>query len=77
MQHWADTNEQNATEIDTQINELEDSFQDCDINAMSTRSTNRSTDGSFNGSFDRSSSKSSSYNSSFNSRPNFRNNNGY
>ena len=36
--------EQNATKIDTQINELDDSFQDCDINAMSTRSTNRSAD---------------------------------
>ena len=44
--------EQNAMKIDTQINELDDSFQDCDINAMSTRSTNRSADGSFNGSFD-------------------------
>ena len=27
--------------IYTPINELDDSFQDCDINAMSTRSTNR------------------------------------
>ena len=45
-------NEQNPTKIDTQINELDDSFQDCDINAMSTRSTNRSADGSFKGSFD-------------------------
>ena len=69
--------EQNATKIDTQINELDDSFQDCDINAVNTRSTSRSTDGSFNGSFNRSSSRNSSYNSSFNSRPNFRNNNGY
>ena len=34
--------EQNAMKIDTQINELDDSFQDCDKNAMSTRSTNRS-----------------------------------
>ena len=32
--------EQNPTKIDTQINELDDSFQDCDINTMSTRSTN-------------------------------------
>ena len=70
-------NEQNPMKIDTQINELDDSLQDCDINAMSTRSTNRSADGSFNGSFDRSSSKNSSYNSSYNSRPNFRNNSGY
>ena len=30
-------NEQNTTRVDTQINELDDSFQDCDINAMSTR----------------------------------------
>ena len=70
-------NKQNITKIDTQINELDDSFQDCDINAMSTRSTNRPADGSFNGSFDQSSSRNSSYNSSFNSRPNFRDNNGY
>ena len=73
-------NEQNAPKIDTQINELDNPFQDCDINAMSTRLTNRATDSSFNGSFDRSSSNSrnnsynSSYNSSQNSRPNFRNN---
>ena len=66
--------EQNATKIDTQNNELDNSFQDCDINAVSTRSTNRLTDRSFNGSFDRSSSTNSSHNSSFNSRPNFRNN---
>ena len=45
---------QSCTKIETQINELEDSFQDCDINAMNTRSTNRSGDGSFNGSFNRS-----------------------
>ena len=76
-------NEQNTTKIDTQIYKLDDSFQDCDINAMSTRSTNRLADSSFNGSFDRSSSNSrnnsynSSYNSSHNSRPNFRSNNGY
>ena len=72
-------NKQNTPKIDTQIN----SFQDCDINAMSTRSANRSADGSFNRSFDRSSSNSrnnsynSSYNSSQNSRPNFRNSSGY
>ena len=69
--------EQNATKIDTQINELDDSFQDCDINAVSTRSTYRSTDRSFNDSFNRLSSRNSSHNSSFNSRPNFRNNSGY
>ena len=50
-------NNQNCTKNETQINELDDSFQDCDINAMNTRSTNRSTDRSFNGSFDRSSSR--------------------
>ena len=33
--------EQNNTRIDTQINELDDSFQDCDINAINTRATNR------------------------------------
>ena len=68
-------NEQNNTRIDTQINELDDSFQDCDINAMNTRVTNRSTDGSHNGSFDRSGSRNSSLNSSYNSRPIYRNNN--
>ena len=70
-------NKQNPMKIDTQINELDDSFQDFNINTMSIRSTNRSVDGSFNGSFDRSSSRNSSYNSSYNSRPNFRNNSGY
>ena len=45
-------NEQNSTKIDTQINELDDSFQDCDINTMNTRSTKRSANGSFNGSSD-------------------------
>ena len=67
-------NEQNNTRIDTQINELDDSFQECDINAMNTRATNRSTDGSHNGSFDRSGSRNSSLNSSYNSRPSYRNN---
>ena len=67
-------NEQNNTRIDTQINKLDDSFQECDINAMNTRSTNRSTNGSHNGSFDRSGSRNSSLNSSYNSRPNYRNN---
>ena len=70
-------NEQNPTKIDTQINKLDDLFQDCDINAMNTRSTNRSADGSFNRSFDRSSSRNSPCNSSYNSRPNFRSNSGY
>ena len=68
-------NDTNGTKIDTQINELDDSFQDCNINALNTRSTYRSGDGSLNGSFDRSSSRSSSHNSSFNSRPSFRSNN--
>ena len=57
-------NDQSRTKIDTQINELSDSFQEYDINAMNTRSTNRSGDGSWNGSFDRSSSKNNSFNSS-------------
>ena len=69
-------NEQ-PTKIETQINELDDSFQDCDINAVSTRSTNRPSDGSFKGLFNRSSSRNNSYHLSFNSRPNFRNSNGY
>ena len=63
-------NDQTNARIKTQINDLDDSFQDCDINAMNTRSTNRSGDGSF----DRSSSRNSSLNSSYNSRPNYRNN---
>ena len=48
-------NNQIGAKIETQINELEDSFQEYDINAMNTRSTNRSGEGSWNGSFDRSS----------------------
>ena len=59
----------------TQINEMDDSFPDYKINAMSTRSTDRSGNRSFDRSFDRSSSKSGSQNSSFNSRSGFRNNN--
>ena len=55
-------NKLNCTKIDTQINALDDSFQDCDINAMNTRSTNRSGDGSLNGFFNRSSSRNSSHN---------------
>ena len=67
-------NKQSRTKIETQINELSDSFQEYDINAMNTRSTNRSGDGSWNRSFDRSSSKNNSFNSPQNSRPNYRNN---
>ena len=65
-------NDQKYTKIETQINELDDLFQDCDINAMNTRATNRSGDGSHNGSLDRSSSRNNSLNSSYNSRPNYR-----
>ena len=67
-------NNQNKTKIKTQINELSDSFQEYDINAMNTRSTNRPGDGSWNRSFDRSSSKNNSFNSPQNSRSNYRNN---
>ena len=67
-------NDQSRAKIKTQINKLSDSFQEYDINAMNTRSTNRSGDGSWNGSFDRSSSKNNSFNSPQNSRPNYRNN---
>ena len=65
-------NDPSSTKIETQINELEDSFQEYDINAMNTRSTDRSGDGSCNRSFDRSSSRNNSFNSSQNSRPNYR-----
>ena len=68
-------NEQNSTKIETQINELSDSFQEYDVNAMNTRSTNRSGDGSWNGSFDRSSNKNNSFNSPQNSRSNYRSSN--
>ena len=67
-------NDQIGTKIETQINELEDSFQEYDINAMNTRSTNRSGDRSWNGSFDRSSHRNNSFNSSQNSRSNYRGN---
>ena len=67
-------NNQNGTKTETQINELSDSFQEYDINAMNTRSTNRSGDGSWNGSFDKSSSRNNSFNSPQNSRSNYRNN---
>ena len=65
-------NDQNGTKIETQINELSDSFQEYDVNAMNTRSTNRSGDGSWNGSSDRSSSKNNSFNSPQDSRSNYR-----
>ena len=68
-------NDQSNTKIDTQINELDDSFQEYDINTMNTRSTNRSGDGSWNGSFDRSSSRNNSFNLPQNSRSNYRGNN--
>ena len=76
-------NDQNGSKIETQINELDDSFQEYDVNAMNTRSTNRSRDGSWNGSFDRLSSRNNSFNSPQNSRSNYRgsiyssNNDGY
>ena len=70
-------NDQIGTKIETQINELEDSFQEYDINAMSTRSKNRSGDRSWNRSFDRSSHKNNSFNSSQNSRSNYRGNSYY
>ena len=68
------SNDQANTRIDTQINELEDSFQDYDINAMSTRANNR-TDRSWNNSFDKPSQKNNSFNSSYISRSNYRDNN--
>ena len=68
-------NEQNGTKIETQINELSDSFQEYEVNVMNTRSTNRSGDGSWNGSFDRSSNKNTSFNSPQNSRSNYRSTN--
>ena len=67
-------NDQSSTKIETQINELEDSFQEFDINTMNTRSTNRFGDGTSNGSFDRLSSKNNSLNSSQSSRSNYRGN---
>ena len=44
-------NDQVNTRIDTQINELEDSFQDYEINAMSTRANSRSGNRSLKGYF--------------------------
>ena len=67
-------NDQSRKKIETKIKELSDSFQEYDINAMNTRSTNRSGDRSWNGSFDRSSSKNNSFNPSQNSRSNYRSN---
>ena len=68
------SNDQINTRIDTQINELEDSFQDYDINAMSTRANNRSGDRSWNNSFDKPSQRNNSFNSSHSSRSNYRDN---
>ena len=68
-------NKHNGTKIETQINKLSDSFQEYDVNAMNTRSTNRSGDGPWNGSFDRSSSKNNSFNSPQNSRSSYRSSN--
>ena len=73
---FVDATSGNSTETKiSQINELDDSFPDYDINAMSTRSTDRSGNRSFDRSFDRSSNRSSSQNSSYNSRSSFRSNN--
>ena len=58
-------NDQNSTQNETQINELDDSFQEYNVNAMNTRSTSRSGDGSWNGSFDRSSSRNNSFTTKF------------
>ena len=69
------SNDQANTRIDTQVNELEDSFQDYDINAMSTRANNRSGDRSWNNSFDKPPQKNNSFNSSYSSRSNYRDNN--
>ena len=69
------SNDQVNTRIDTQINELEDSFQDYDIKAMSTRTNSRSGDRSWNNSFDKPSQRNNSLNSSHNSRSNYRDNN--
>ena len=69
------SNDQANTRIDTQVNELKDSFQDYDINAMSTRANNRSGDRSWNNSFDKPPQKNNSFNSSYSSRSNYRDNN--
>ena len=67
-------NDLSNTRIDTQINELEDSFQDYNINPMNTRAINRSGDRSWNNSFDKSSQRNNSFNSSHSSRSNYRDN---
>ena len=41
-------NDQNGTKIEPQINELGNSFQEYEVNAINTRSTNRSGDRSWN-----------------------------
>ena len=69
------SNDQVNTRIDTQINELEDAFQDYDINAMSTRANSRSGDRSWNNSFDKPSQRNNSLNSSHSSRSNYGDNN--
>ena len=69
------SNDQANTRIDTQVNELEDSFQDYNINTMSTRANNRSGDRSWNNSFDKPPQKNNSFNSSYSSRSNYRDNN--
>ena len=68
------SNDQVNARIDTQINELEDSFQDYDINAMSTRANSRSGDRSWNNSFDKQSHRNNPFNSSHSSRSNYRDN---
>ena len=55
----ATTGRTNETKI-TEINKLDNSFPEYDINAMSMRSINRSGDKSFDRSFNRSSSRSDS-----------------
>ena len=73
---FVDATTGNATETKiSQINELDNSFPDYDINTMSTRSTDRSGNRSFDRSFDRSSNRSGSQNASYNSRSSFRSNN--
>ena len=67
-------NDHSNTRIETQINEIEDSFQEYDINVMNTRSTNRPGDRSWNSSFDKSSLRNNSFNSSHSSRSNYRDN---
>ena len=68
------SNDQVNTRIDTQINKQEDSFQDYDINAMSTRANSRSGKRSWNNSFDKPSQRNNSFNSSHSSRSNYRDN---